>query len=163
MKNFNHPFNPAIEIKPPAAAAAEHTHPHHRCRVCVGCHHDFPAGYGVSSQQHYCAAFDGNKEKIDPALAKLFCEVFLRHAECETCTFGEIELNVSGSGDLHDAAEAKGGRSGVDFLGSLLPAVVASGDASVELTRCCRHAAAAVGDMSYMYGGINTRAADVGA
>lgn len=42
-----------MEIVPPAAAAAEHTHPHHRRRVRVGCHRDFPAGCGVSGQQHY--------------------------------------------------------------------------------------------------------------
>lgn len=30
----------------------------------------------------------------------------------------------------------------------------AGGDAAVELTRRCRHAAAAVGDLVYMYGGL---------
>lgn len=30
----------------------------------------------------------------------------------------------------------------------------AGGDAAVELTRRCRHAAAAVGDMIYVYGGL---------
>ncbi|KAL9259431.1 Histone-lysine N-methyltransferase ASHH2-like protein [Drosera capensis] len=37
--------------------------------------------------------------------AKLCSEVSLRDTECETRTFGEIDLNVSGSCDLHDAAE----------------------------------------------------------
>jgi len=31
---------------------------------------------------------------------------------------------------------------------------VAGGDASVELTRRCRHAAAAVGDLIFIYGGL---------
>lgn len=30
----------------------------------------------------------------------------------------------------------------------------AGGDASVELTRRCRHAAAAVGDLIFIYGGL---------
>ncbi|CAL5441415.1 unnamed protein product [Camellia sinensis] len=56
---------------------------------------------------------------------------------------------------LHVSGGALGGGRMVEDSSSVIgSADAAGGDAAVELTRRCRHAAAAIGDLIFIYGGL---------